>query len=277
MYFNMLIINYIKEKYKYYLDKMKFKNNIKKVYKLLNFIGFDLIKFFNLFFIIKVIKNYIIFKKLGGKNNKFHLILGQHKSLSGNIDKHYFNQDIRVANLIFEKKPEKHVDIGSRIDGFVSHIASFRKLEVFDIRKNIINNKNIEFKNIDLQNLDRTYYNYSDSVSCLHTIEHMGLGRYGDQIDPHGHKKAFLNLINLTKTNGILYVSFPIAKTSRVEFNAHRVFNPLEIFSWSKNFTLINFDYIDDDGLLEESIDLKCHLFSKLNYGCGIYTLKINK
>ena len=256
---------------------MKFKNIIKKIYNLLNFIGFDLIKFFNLFFVIKVIKNYIIFKKLGGKNNNFHLILGQHKSLSGNIDKHYFNQDIRVANLIFEKKPKKHVDIGSRIDGFVSHIASFRKLEVFDIRKNKINNKNIEFKNIDLQNLDKTYYNYSDSVSCLHTIEHMGLGRYGDQIDPFGHKKAFLNLINLTKTNGILYVSFPIAKNSRVEFNAHRIFNPLEIFSWSKNFNLINFDYINDDGLLEENVDLKSNLFSDLNYGCGIYTLKINK
>ena len=169
------------------------------------------------------------------------------------------------------------MDIGSRIDGFVSHIASFRKLEVFDIRKNKINNKNIEFNNIDIQNLDKTYYNYSDSVSCLHTIEHMGLGRYGDQIDPYGHKKAFLNLINLTKTNGILYVSFPIAKNSRVEFNAHRVFNPLEIFNWSENFKLINFDYIDDDGLLKESIDVKGNFFGDLNYGCGIYTLKINK
>jgi hypothetical protein len=256
---------------------MKFKNIIKKVYKLLNFIGFDLIKFFNLFFIIKVIKNYITFKKLGGKSNKFQLILGQHKSLSGNIDKHYFNQDIRVANLIFEKKPEKHVDIGSRIDGFVSHIASFRKLEVFDIRKNIINNKNIEFKNINLQSLEKSYYNYSDSVSCLHTIEHLGLGRYGDDIDPHGYKKAFLNLINLTKQSGTLYVSFPIAKISRVEFNAHRVFNPLEIFKWSKNFDLISFDYIDDNGYLKENIDIKTENFDNLNYGCGIYTLKIIK
>ena len=86
---------------------MKIKNFIKKIYNLSNFIGFDFIKFFNLFFIIKVVKNYITFKKLGGKNNKFQLILGQHKSLSGNIDKHYFNQDIRVANLIFEKKTRK--------------------------------------------------------------------------------------------------------------------------------------------------------------------------
>ena len=169
------------------------------------------------------------------------------------------------------------MDIGSRLDGLVSHIASFRKLEVFDIRKNIINNENIEFKNIDLMNLEKKNYNYSDSVSCLHTIEHLGLGRYGDNIDPQGYKKGFLNLINLTKPNGILYVSFPISEISRIEFNAHRVFNPLDIFEWSKNFELICFDYINDEGLLKKDINIKNEIFKNLKYGCGIYTLKINK
>ncbi len=256
---------------------MKNKKILKKIYNLFKFIGFDLIKFFNLYFIVKVLKDYINFRKLGGKSNNLNIILGQHRHYSGNIDKHYFHQDIRVANFVYENKPQKHLDIGSRIDGLVSHLASFRKVEVFDIRKSDIKNDNIEFKRIDLINLEKNYYNYSDSVSCLHTIEHLGLGRYGDNIDPEGFRKGFLNLINLTKPNGILYVSFPIAEISRVEFNAHRVFNPMDIFAWSVNFNLMNFDYIDDKGVLKKNINIKNEIFKNLKYGCGIYTLKINK
>jgi hypothetical protein len=31
---------------------------------------------------------------------------------------------------------------------------------------------------------------YCDSLSCLHALEHFGLGRYGDPIDPRGHEKG---------------------------------------------------------------------------------------
>jgi len=53
---------------------------------------------------------------------------------SGTASGHYFHQDLLVASRIFINNPEKHVDIGSRIDGFVAHVASFREIEVFDIR-----------------------------------------------------------------------------------------------------------------------------------------------
>ena len=64
---------------------------------------------------------------------------------------HYFFQDLIVAQKIFLRNPVKHVDIGSRIDGFVAHVATFREIEVFDIRpiQSIINN--IKFKKADLQ------------------------------------------------------------------------------------------------------------------------------
>jgi len=44
----------------------------------------------------------------------------------GDASGHYFHQDLIVARRIFERDPRKHVDVGSRIDGFVAHLAVFR-------------------------------------------------------------------------------------------------------------------------------------------------------
>jgi hypothetical protein len=77
-----------------------------------------------------------------------------------------------VAQYVFKNKPTLHVDIGSRNDGFVNHVASFRKIEILDIRNNEIKINNIFFNKLDLQKeLDKKYLNYTDSLSCLHTIE----------------------------------------------------------------------------------------------------------
>lgn len=64
-------------------------------------------------------------------------------------------------------------------------------------------------------------------------MEHLGLGRYGDEIDPEGNLKGFANLVNLVSKNGLLYLSFPVSRNPRVEFNAHRVLSPKEIFDRS--------------------------------------------
>ena len=37
----------------------------------------------------------------------------------------------------------------------------------------------------------------TDSLSCLHAIEHFGLGRYSDPIDINGHIKGLENMISL--------------------------------------------------------------------------------
>lgn len=118
--------------------------------------------------------------------------------------------------------------------------------------------------------------NISDSISCLHAIEHFGLGRYGDPIDPSGHKKGFNNILRMLKPNGTLYISFPIGKTNAVHFNAHRVFHQKDIFTWSDQDNkpdLIRFDYVDDEGSLHQDVDLKSENLD-VAYGCGIYTFR---
>jgi Caenorhabditis protein of unknown function, DUF268 len=217
-----------------------------------------------------------LFVSLGGKIDKNYPIYGDYMDQAGSASGHYFHQDLLVANFIHEENPKRHIDIGSRIDGFVAHVASFRNIEVFDIRHVGTNpHSNIKYNLSNLMDSNKINLEMTDSLSCLHTIEHFGLGRYGDPIDPSGHIKGFRNMAKMLESNGIFYISFPIGNKNQVHFNAHRIFNPVEIFNWfeyENQFKLVRFDYVDDLGDLHLNVELET-FNSKLKYGCGIYTL----
>jgi len=198
---------------------------------------------------------------------------------SGSASGHYFHQDLLVAQWIFERHPAHHIDVASRIDGFVAHVASFRSIEVYDIRP--LDNKipNIFFTQMDMmQVLPDKYIGRSDSVSCLHALEHFGLGRYNDKLDVDGYKLGLANLTKLLRPNGILYLSVPIG-AQRIEFNAHRVFGLKyisELFS-QHQLELLRFSYVDDQGDLQNNITLSDELLANnagLHYGCGVFELQ---
>lgn len=138
---------------------------------------------------------------------------------------HYFIQDLYVAQRIFQSNPARHVDVGSRIDGFVAHVAAFRSLDVLDVRPLQSPSENIHFHQVDLMDLDPNWISCTDSLSCLHALEHFGLGRYGDPLDPDGWQTGLLSLFNMLASGGTLYLSVPTGRTQRVEFNAQRVFS----------------------------------------------------
>jgi hypothetical protein len=217
------------------------------------------------------------FKKLGGKVSKKKKILTDYDDQAGTASGHYFYQDLLVAQFICNNEPNRHIDIASRVDGFVAHVASFRSIEVIDIRdldKPKI--KNIQFLKKNLMNKSTIDQEITDSISCLHAIEHFGLGRYGDPIDPVGYLKGYNNIIRMLKPDGRLYISFPIGKKNEVHFNAHRIFHPKDIFNWAydeEKINLVRFDFIDDAGMLHQNISIDQKL-PNLNYGCGIYTFK---
>jgi hypothetical protein len=188
----------------------------------------------------------------------------------------YFQQDLYVAQKIHEANPLRHVDIGSRLDGFVAHVASYREIEVFDIRPMESEEiRNVVFRQADLMQLPKDFVDYCDSISSLHAVEHFGLGRYGDDIDFNGHLKAIENITQILKRGGTLYFSVPMGLPQRIEFNGHRVFSTEYLIErLSKDYDIESFSYIDDSRdltvdapLTEESVRTAfgCRL------GCGIF------
>jgi hypothetical protein len=115
-------------------------------------------------------------------------------------------------------------------------------------------------------------------VSCLHALEHFGLGRYGDPVDPDGWLNGLKSLATVVNEGGLLYLSVPIG-IQRIEFNAHRVFSPETILRAAENwFEFCGFSYVNDEGDFfslgsvaegQMPADIK-----KMDYGCGIFTFR---
>jgi len=196
---------------------------------------------------------------------------------SGQAKGHYFYQDLLIASKIFINQPQYHIDVGSRVDGFVAHVASFRKIHVIDIRKLNSQTPNIEYLQADMMSsLPADLINSSDSLSCLHALEHFGLGRYGDPICWDGHLRGLNNLILILKKGGKLYLSVPIGKP-RIEFNAHRIFSVEYLLKmFEGKLQIENFSFVDDEGDLHMNMPL--NIENILNnfgciYGCGIFEL----
>ncbi len=195
---------------------------------------------------------------------------------AGTASGHYFHQDLLVARRIHERGPRRHIDIGSRIDGFVAHLAVFREIEVLDVRP-LPSVHNVTSRQCDLSELPADLEASSDSVSCLHALEHFGLGRYGDRLDVHGHLKGFDAIQRIVEPDGILYLSVPIGP-ERVEFNGHRVLAVSTMLDLARPaFDLVSFSYVDDAGALHEDADVTPDIVAAnagCHYGCGIFELR---
>lgn len=209
---------------------------------------------------------------------KMYPCLHDDKDNSGTASGHYFHQDLLVASRIYQNAPARHVDVGSRIDGFVAHVACFREIEVFDIRPLESAVTNLVFRQVDLMGkLPDEFVGYTDSLSCLHALEHFGLGKYGDPIKPDGYLLGFRNLTAILRSGGTLYLSVPIG-WQRIEFNAHRVFSVAFLLTmFEHDFDLVEFSYVNDQGDLSRNVELTSERAGNsfgCQYGCGIFELR---
>ena len=261
------------------------KSILKRLYKRLLYLGFDAKRFIEVMSPKKTSwyeHDLQILQQQKGNDHTFSFgtpfpILTDKEDQGGVMKGHYFHQDLLIARYIHGANPQKHVDIGSRTDGFIAHVASFRTIELLDIRPIESHVKNITFRQANLMELPEDLIDSTDSISSLHAIEHFGLGRYGDPIDYWGYKKALKNITAMLKQGGTFYFSVPIGP-QRIEFNAHRVFSIAYLIQLlSEAYEISSFSYVDEQGdlheniqLTQELIDTNCHC----SYGCGIFVLK---
>jgi SAM-dependent methyltransferase len=106
------------------------------------------------------------------------------------------------------------------------------------------------------------------SLSCLHVAEHIGLGRYGDPLDPHGTLKACRELARVLAPGGNLYFSLPVGKP-RLCFNAHRIHSVGQILDYFRDLSLVELSGIDDERRV--MLQMEKSALDNADYGCGLF------
>jgi len=105
----------------------------------------------------------------------------------------------------------------------------------------------------------------------MHTVEHVGLGRYDDKLDPDGDLKAMQELIRVLSFGGNLLFVVPVGKP-RIIFNAHRIFSYSQICEYFKELEMKEFTLIPDNALDTGMIENASREVADLqSYGCGCF------
>jgi len=167
------------------------------------------------------------------------------------IDYHAFYQPIWLLKHVLKNQPNRHVDIGSQVTtaGMLSAICP---VDFVDIRPVPIATE--RFKSQAGSILDLPYSAKSlESVSSLHVLEHVGLGRYGDPIQANGPELAAKELVRALAPYGRLYVTTPIGRP-KVSFNAHRIFSVAEILNMFRGLDCVEFSVVDFLGKYREAV-----------------------
>ena len=188
------------------------------------------------------------------------------RTASTPFDPHYFFQGAWLSRKLAQRMPTQHVDVSSSVmtiaalSGFVDTVfVDYRPLQV-------------TIPGLDCRVGDITKLPFEDgsveSLSCLHVIEHIGLGRYGDTINPDGSRKGLKELSRVLAKGGHLYISVPVGR-ERICFNAHRVFDPRTIVSFMTFLDLSEFSLVDDRGLFRQNQPIEEGAAQE--YGCGLF------
>jgi SAM-dependent methyltransferase len=158
------------------------------------------------------------------------------------IEPTYFYQDAWAFELIVKARPRQHVDIGSH-HKFVALLSKVVPVTMVDIRPLSLPLNTLEFRAGSILALP-----YPDdsipSVSSLCVVEHIGLGRYGDPLDPDGTDKALRELKRIVMPGGDLYLSIPLDDVNRTYFNAHRAFTEDHLLARFQPFEVVEKRYI---------------------------------
>ena len=182
------------------------------------------------------------------------------------FDAHYTYHPAWAARKLKQIAPNEHVDISS-ILSFSTIVSAFLPVRFYDYRPAELQLSNLVSGSQDLKSLSFED-NSIESLSCMHTIEHVGLGRYGDELDPDGDLKSISELKRVLQPGGSLLFVTPVGKP-RIEFNAHRVYSYEQIQQYFAPLSLKEFSLVTDQGRFIEGAQPE--LVAAQNYGCGCF------
>jgi SAM-dependent methyltransferase len=185
------------------------------------------------------------------------------------FDPHYFYQAIWAMQKITRQGVGRHIDVGSDVR-FVGMLTTHLPVTFVDIRP--LHAQVTQLTNAAGSILNLPFANAAiESLSCLHVAEHIGLGRYGDPLNPLGTRQACTELKRVLAPGGRLYFSLPVGRP-RVCFNAHRVHAPQQIIEYFAGLELVEFSGIDDSGQL--LVNLPPMQLDSAEYSCGLFEFR---
>ena len=185
------------------------------------------------------------------------------------FEPHYVYHPAWAMRIIAKNNPKLHVDFSSTLN-FCTSLSAFVPTQFYDYRPANLKLDNLETKKGDLTNIDLKD-NSVESLSCMHTVEHVGLGRYGDEIDPQGDLKAINELKRVLAVGGALLFVVPVGKP-RIEFNGHRIYSYKQIMESFSDLKLKEYSLIPDNacevGMIKDASE---EITDKQNWGCGCF------
>jgi hypothetical protein len=182
------------------------------------------------------------------------------------IDTHYFYANGWAMRRIMAQQPKHHVDIGSQTM-LINLLSAVLPVTFVDYRPLQAGMEGLSNCSGDILNLPFADGSIA-SLSCLHVAEHIGLGRYGDPLNPHGTRQACAELQRVLAPGGNLYFVVPVGRP-RVCFNAHRIHALETIVEYFAGLELMWFSGVHDDGRYVERVGP--NEFEESGYACGMF------
>lgn len=189
------------------------------------------------------------------------------------FDAHYVYHTGWAARVLREISPEQHIDISSSIM-FSAITSAFLPINHYDYRTPILSLDGLECGNQDLLNL-RFENSSISSLSCMHVIEHVGLGRYGDPINPHGDREAAKELMRVLAPGGHLIIVVPLAERAHVRFNGHRIYDLNRVRSMFEGLELKEFTFLNEKRNNKFTRHASIDDIVGSHYGCGCFVFRM--
>lgn len=195
------------------------------------------------------------------------------RTITTGFDRHYIYHPAWAARILAETLPKEHVDISSTLY-FCTLVSAFIPVKYYDYRPADLKLENLSAGSADLLSLP-----FADgsiqSLSCMHVVEHVGLGRYGDPLDPDGDLKAIKELKRVLAPGGLLLFVVPVGGLSKIMFNAHRIYRYDQVMEYFSDLELKEFVLIPESpeygGLVQNPPQ---ELVDAQRYGCGCFCFR---
>jgi SAM-dependent methyltransferase len=187
------------------------------------------------------------------------------------FDRQYIYHTAWAVRQLVRHRPAEHVDISSSLY-FVALGSAVVPMRHLDYRPPLLALSNLECGAGDLTALPFASGTVP-SLSCMHVIEHIGLSRYGDPLDPQGDLKAARELTRVLAPGGRFLFATPVGRR-RVCFNGHRIYSFEMVCQLFPELKLEEWALIPEnppDGLVQNAAP---ELINRQNYACGCFAFR---